>query len=273
NDQGQVTGCVFANTDITDRKRAERTLQQLNQNLEQRVNARTRELLQTVQQLQEEINQRKLAEEQLQASLEEKELLLKEVHHRVKNNLQVVSSLFSLQSQYVKDPKSSALLRESQDRINAMALIHEKLYLSSSLAKIDCVDYLKNLTSSLFASYNAHNQIALHLNVDQVFLSVDTAIRCGMIINELISNALKYAFPQRDQGDIWLNFRVNAVQQLTLTIQDNGVGLPPGLDLRSTRSLGLRLVGILVRKLKGTLEVQIHEGTLFYIVFPLSIEN
>jgi PAS domain S-box-containing protein len=227
----------------------------------------------------EDITDRKMAEQQLQSSLEEKELLLKEVHHRVKNNLQVVCSIFSLQAQYIEDPKILGILVESQNRINAMALIHEKLYQSSNLAQINFTDYIRNLTSGLFASYSTQaSRVTLRLHVNVNSLNLDTAIRCGLIINELMSNALKYAFPNGRSGEVSLGVQAISADQICLTVQDDGVGLPPGLDLSQTNSLGLRLVRILTRKLKGTLEIrptdpQNQLGTRFCIAFPLRSES
>ncbi len=216
-----------------------------------------------------DISERKQAEAQLKASLEEKELLLKEVHHRVKNNLQVVSSLFSLQTQYIDDPKVLEVLIESQNRINAMALIHEKLYQSTSLAQVDFRDYIHNLTQSLFASYHTKAQrVRLHLQVEPLPISLDTAIRCGLIINELVSNALKHAFLEDCPGEMRLTFVAQPADKICLVVEDDGVGIPPDFDIEQTNSLGLRLVKILTRKLKGELTVTRTKGTRFQLVFP-----
>ncbi|HIK15217.1 MAG TPA: PAS domain S-box protein [Leptolyngbyaceae cyanobacterium M33_DOE_097] len=216
-----------------------------------------------------DITERKQAEEQLKASLEEKELLLKEVHHRVKNNLQVVSSLFSLQSQYIDNPKVAAVLIDSQNRINAMALIHEKLYQSSSLARIDFVDYIHNLANSLFSSYSTELQrVRLRLNVYPIPFSIDTAIRCGLVINELVSNALKYAFPSGQAGEVCLCLLAPKMDRIRLIVKDNGIGLPADFQLDQINSLGLRLVKILTRKLKGEITITSQAGTTFQIDFP-----
>ncbi|AUB39254.1 CheY chemotaxis protein or a CheY-like REC [Nostoc flagelliforme CCNUN1] len=142
--------------------------------------------------------ERKQAEEQIKASLQEKEVLLKEIHHRVKNNLQIISSLLNLQAEYIKDNQALEVFKDSQNRIESMALIHEKLYQSQDLAKINFADYIQDLVTNLFYSYNVNSSaISLKMNVEEVFLAIDAAIPCGLIINELISNSLKYAFPQR----------------------------------------------------------------------------
>ncbi len=220
-----------------------------------------------------DITPRKLAEEQLKASLQEKELLLKEVHHRVKNNLQVVSSIFALQSQYITDPNILAVLEDSQNRIGAMALIHEKLYQSHSLAKIDFADYIKNLANNLFSSYNINEKrIRAKLCVENAFLNLDTAIPCGLLINELVSNSLKHAFPGARSGEIsgeiTIDFSLVADGQLRLSVRDNGVGLPEGFESHSPNSLGLRLIRALTRQLRGQLEIHNKEGAVFQITFP-----
>lgn len=221
------------------------------------------------EQLQIELQRSKKAEETIKASLNEKELLLKEVHHRVKNNLQVISSLFSLQSQYIEDPQILSILSDSQNRIGSMALIHEKLYHSSNLAKIDFADYIQNLVSNLFASYNiSPNLIRLKLHISNISLNLDRAIPCGLLINELVTNSLKHAFPKQQAGEISIDFSVNPKGKVCLIVKDTGVGLPEGLDLQMINSLGLRLVRALTRQLKGKLEVFNSNGTVFQIIFP-----
>ncbi|HEY9648365.1 MAG TPA: PAS domain S-box protein [Chroococcidiopsis sp.] len=215
-----------------------------------------------------DITDRKLAENKLTASLEEKELLLKEVHHRVKNNLQVISSLFSLQSQYISDPKILAVLQESQERIYSMALVHEKLY-QDDLTHINFTDYIQSLTNHLFASYNINSTlIQLELQIADVMLTVDTAIRCGLMVNELVANALKHGFPDRRSGTISISLLPNADGLAELTVADTGVGLPPDFDLQHSTSLGLRLVRTLARKMKGTLDIFHRNGAIFQITFP-----
>lgn len=221
------------------------------------------------QQLQVQLRDRQKAEEQITASLAEKELLLKEVHHRVKNNLQVISSLFSLQSQSVEDSQILSIIADSQNRIGAMALIHEKLYQSDSLTKIDFTDYIQNLANNLFASYNiSPNLIYLNLRVSDVSLNLDTAIPCGLLISELVSNSLKHAFPDKQVGEIIIDFSVNSEGFLSLLVRDNGVGLPLGLHYKTTNSLGLRLIRALTRQLRGKLEVENDNGAIFHITFP-----
>jgi PAS domain S-box-containing protein len=228
-----------------------------------------------------DVTARKQAEEELQASLQEKELLIKEVHHRVKNNLQVISSIFSLQSLYIQDPQILSILAESQNRIRSMALIHEKLYQSNNLAQVDFADYLKSLTRNLFDSYNVNpNAIALNLQVNNVDLNLDTAIACGLLINELVSNALKHGFPHREaeenaamMGEITIVFSQVSPGTLFLEVKDNGVGLPKEVNIGETNSLGLRLVRALTRQLRGQLEIQNQGGTVFHLTFPQPQEH
>ncbi|NET31844.1 MAG: response regulator [Cyanothece sp. SIO1E1] len=249
---------------VQDKQLAEQNeaLQRLNAVLEGKVEARTAALSLANAKLQQ-------SETQLRASLHEKELLLKEVHHRVKNNLQVISSLFSLQSRYVQEPKILALLAEGQNRIRAIALVHQKLYKSKDLSCIDFAEYLESFTSYLLTSYHTDpSRIQLKLNVKNVLLDLDTAILCGLLINELTSNALKHAFPAQQSGQIKIDFLVDSQGQLSLSIEDDGVGLPENLDIQQTNSLGLRLVRELTRQLKGQLQIGHDHGTCFRITLP-----
>ncbi|MBD1936981.1 PAS domain S-box protein [Microcoleus sp. FACHB-68] len=215
-----------------------------------------------------DITERQQAQEQLKASLKEKEVLLKEIHHRVKNNLQIISSLLKLQSSYLKDPEAQALFKDSYNRVRSMALIHEKLYRSSDLAKIDLADYIRNLLGNLFSSYGISSQaIELKLKVDNISLDVDTAIPCGLIINELVSNSIKYAFTSDLGGKICVEFSLNKANDYILLVSDNGVGLPSDFDLEQTDSLGLQLVFNLAEQLGGTINLKTDRGTEFQIQF------
>ena len=215
-----------------------------------------------------DVTGRKATEEQTGVMLKEKETLLKEVHHRVKNNLQVISSLLNLQLNVISNPETRELIRESQNRIRSMALIHEKLYQSDTLSTISLEEYLRSLTRDLFRSYNLP-KVSLKLEVENIGLDVDTAIPCGLIVNELISNSLKYAFPDNAEGSIHL--RVNKVsrQQVAVSISDNGVGLPSDVNTRSSGTLGFQLVHMLVKQLRGTLDIVKNGGTTFMITFPV----
>lgn len=215
----------------------------------------------------EDITARKLAEEQLKTSLKEQEVLLKEIHHRVKNNLQTVSSLLALQMSSIQDPEILAPFKESQNRVKVMALIHEKLYQSSSLAQINLAAYIRKLAMDLLYSYNAPSAIQLHIDVPEIELPLDAVIPCGLIINELVSNAIKYAFPEGRSGQVNILFSQLDANQYTLVVQDNGVGVPATVDFQTTKSLGLRLVHAFSRKLRGTLELDRSSGSAFKITF------
>ena len=207
------------------------------------------------------------AEEQIKRSLDEKVVLLKEVHHRVKNNLQIISSLLNLQMPYIKDSQAIELFKESQNRVISMALIHEKLYQSESLARIDLAEYIQSLTDNLFRSYGAARQaVGLNIEAANVTLDIDTVIPCGLIINELVSNALKHAFPDSwtqagGAGEIRIGLRRDTGHRLVMTVTDNGVGLPEGFDVQKCESLGLKLVGVLVKQLRGALQLGPDDGT------------
>jgi two-component sensor histidine kinase len=207
-------------------------------------------------------------QEVLNASLREKDVLLKEIHHRVKNNLQVISSLLNLQSGAITEPAVLAMFTESQNRIKSMALIHEKLYQSKDLAKIDFAEYVRNLTNHLYRSYVVNaNLISLKLNIENIHLNVDTAIPCGLMLNELVSNALKYAFPHGQKGEIGISLLRQNGEQLVLVVKDNGVGLPQDFDIKNSKSLGLKLVNILTKQLKGDLNYHGEGGTEFRLAF------
>jgi len=212
--------------------------------------------------------QRLQTEDQIKASLKEKEVLLREIHHRVKNNLQIISSLLNLQSRYIKGKQVLHVFKESQDRIKSMALIHEKLYQSKELARIDFAEYVRSLVADLFRSYKTDSDlITLKTNIDDVFLGINTAIPCGLIINELVSNSLKYAFPEDRQGEIRIDLHSEKEGKFTLIVSDSGVGFPKDLDFRNTESLGLQLACTLVDQLQGTIGLDRTGGTEFKIAF------
>jgi PAS domain S-box-containing protein len=217
-----------------------------------------------------DITEGKVAEERLKASLEEKVVLLKEIHHRVKNNLQIIHSLLNLQSGYIRDVKALEMFKECQNRVKSMAIIHEVLYQSKDLARVTFEDYIKSLGGNLFRAYGANSKpLELEIRVQEVMLDIDTAIPCGLIINELVSNSLKYAFTEGKKGKITIDMHPEGTDRLVLIVRDNGVGLPEGLDFRHTETLGMQLVNTLTEQLKGNLEVKRAEGTEFKITFPL----
>jgi len=233
-----------------------------------------------------DITEIKRVEEELRASLREKTVLLKEVHHRVKNNLQVIASLLDLQAESIQDPQVLRVFQNSQHRIRSMALIHETLYVSEDLARIDAAGYVHGVVNYLCMAYSAWDSaISVKVQVDEVPLDMDTAIPCGLIINELVSNALRYAFPpegdrppkgdrppEGDQprgegGEIRVELRAAGDGQLCLVVSDNGVGLPPDVDWQDPPSLGLQLIHMLTRQLRGTLALDRSPGTAFKITF------
>ncbi len=206
--------------------------------------------------------------EQIKASLKEKEVLLREIHHRVKNNLQVISSLLNLQAESTSNKQALEMFKDSQSRVKSLALIHERLYRSSDLARIDFTEYIRALAADLFRSYGDDSgAITLKTNVDDVSLEIDTAIPCGLIINELVSNSLKHAFPGGKEGEVRIGLHSDNDHEITVIVGDNGVGLPKELDFRSTESLGLQLVCTLTAQLGGTIELDRSGGTEFKVAF------
>lgn len=211
----------------------------------------------------------KRSEEQIKSSLKEKEILLREIHHRVKNNMQIISSLLKLQAVYTKDKKYVDIYKESQNRITAMSLIHEKLYQSRDFTKIDLKGYIKDLVTGLIQSYEANPaRITLNINVEDVSLSINTAIPCGLLINELVSNSLKYAFPEGKPGEIKISLRSIDENKLELIVSDNGVGIPQNVDFKKSESWGWRLITLLAEnQLHGDINLNRNKGTEFQIKF------
>ena len=213
-----------------------------------------------------DVTDQKRTEQQLNASLQEKEVLLKEIHHRVKNNMQVISSLLSLQATYIKDEQIRSIFSESCDRVKSMALIHEKLYNTANLALVNFSEYTRSLVAGIFRSCaTSPRRVRLDITVEEIFLGVDMAIPCGLILNELLSNCLKHAFPRGRNGVIGIDLASVTGGGVRLTVSDDGVGFPEGLDFMAAGSLGLRLVNMLVTQLHGTIEKLPGTGTIFSI--------
>jgi PAS domain S-box-containing protein len=216
-----------------------------------------------------DITMGKEANEQIKASLREKDILLQEIHHRVKNNMQIISSLLKLQSKYIKEKKYRVLFEESQNMIRSMSLIHEKLYNSRDISRIDFKEYIYDLVNSLFRSYDVNGYvIRSRINIENVSPGMDMAIPCGLIINELVTNSLKYAFPDGRKGEINIAFSQNNSNIYELFVGDNGVGISEDMDIKNTDSLGLRLVTMLViDQLEGEIDLKRNNGTKFSIKF------
>ena len=205
----------------------------------------------------------------LKSALAEKEVLFREMHHRFKNNLQALISLMSLQADLVDEPKTLAILTDLQGRTRAMALVHEKLCPAGDLAFIDLGDYLQDLTANLLYIFRNRRRVALHVKVADILLNSNTALPCGMMVNELVTNALKHAFPENGSGEGEILVAVETQgDEYVLQVSDNGVGLPPELDWRQAESLGLKLVNVwATHQLQGSLELNGRDGTAFTIRF------
>ncbi len=215
-----------------------------------------------------DITRQKLLQEEISAALREKELLLKEIHHRVKNNIQVIASLLNMQARTVADNGTREVLREAQNRVKSIALVHEKLYQSRSLDHIDYFDYLKKISRHLYESYGVSAKtVTVNIHAENISLHIDKAVPCSLIINELLSNAFKHAFPDGRKGDIWITIRKDG-ESLVLLYHDNGIGLPENLSPERAESLGMRLLHGLTRQLHGTIEISGLEGTSITITFP-----
>jgi len=224
-----------------------------------------------------DITDRKKAEEAMMQSLREKEILLKEVHHRVKNNLQVISSILNLQSTLLTDPQARAAIRECQHRIKSMALVHEKLYRAGDLARIDLAGYLSSLAKSIFLEHQVNSdRVKLHLEIEPVDLDLNVAVPLGLILNELITNAFIHAFPEGREGNIWVSFKKRPDGLVELRVKDDGVGFPSEMDFKQSESLGLVIINTLVEQIEGQLEMKRGEkeeagtggpGTEFCLTF------
>nr|WP_081882649.1 histidine kinase dimerization/phosphoacceptor domain -containing protein [Methanobacterium sp. SMA-27] len=214
-----------------------------------------------------DITKRKEMEEELKKSLNEKEMLLKEIHHRVKNNLMVISSLLNLQSNYIKNKEDFDMFRESQNRAKSMALIHELLYRSDDLKSINFGDYMGTLIKDLFNTYiNDPSHLKLNLDLQNIKLDINTSIPLGLIVNELVSNSMKYAFPDGREGEINISLKTEDGEYI-LIVGDNGVGIRDDIDFRNTDSLGLQLVNNLTQQIDGEIELNKKHGTEFIIKF------
>jgi two-component system, sensor histidine kinase PdtaS len=215
-----------------------------------------------------DITQQKSQEVRLRDSLQEKEALLKEIHHRVKNNLQVISSLLHMQAMENRNPAAEDILRESQLRVKSMALVHERLYQSNDLSGIDFVDYFPSMTRELLRAYGRLD-VKLTLDVEPIFLGIDLAIPVGLIASELVSNCLKHAFPDRQSGEIKVSFLHDGNSRARLVVSDDGVGFPPNTDITTMHSMGITLVIGLVKQIDGTIALEQKDHPKLTVVFPV----
>lgn len=215
-----------------------------------------------------DITDRQQADEQIKASLREKEVMLREIHHRVKNNMQIILSLLRIQSRAVKDRRTREMFKQSQNRIRSMALIHEALYKSKDLAMIDIADYISRMTTHLLSIYREDlGEIEIKQEAEGVFLDINRAIPCGLIISELVSNCLKHAFRGKAEGKVIIRMATDKKGINRLVVKDNGAGMPEGLDYREAETLGLQLVTDLVQQINGSIELKKTHGTEFIVKF------
>ena len=210
--------------------------------------------------------ERKQTEEELKTSIYERDILLKETHHRVKNNMQVIHSLLNLQTHYAENMEAVNVLKESQNRVKSMGMIHEKLYNSTDSSKINFSDYINSLTSDLLTSYKSSEKIMSVIEVGDLELNLETATLCGLLINELVSNSLKYAFPNTEIGEIHISLNL-VDNKYELIISDNGIGIPEDIDFKNTDSLGFQLVNNITSQLEGQIKLDKNVGTKFTINF------
>jgi len=216
-----------------------------------------------------EMMSRRQAERKIEKSLHEKEVLLQEIHHRVKNNLTIISALLNLQADQIENKKQAlSAFNETKDRVYSMALVHEKLYKSEDFTRIDMKSYFESMTRQLLTAYAARKKISLEIEVDHVFLNINKAVPCGLIMNELMTNAIKHGFPN-NQGTIKISYKITKNNHYELVVQDNGVGLSPDINVHNSDSLGLKLVNLLTKQIDGNLNVSRKNGTRFTIIFPV----
>ncbi|MBI9098067.1 MAG: DUF3369 domain-containing protein [Spirochaetaceae bacterium] len=218
------------------------------------------------------LEEQQKTEKEIRKSLDEKLILVKEIHHRVKNNLQIISSLLHMQSSGIGDKKVLALLKESEDRVQSMSLVHEKLYQSDLMATIDFTEYISSLAERLVSSYSVSDTISLEVETVPLMLSINTAIPCGLIINEILTNSIKYAFPNLREGKIHITLKVEG-EQIFLKISDNGVGLPDDFNMDKVKSLGMKLIHVLIDQIDGKISIIRNKGTTYELSFSESEER
>lgn len=243
--------------------------------IEQLMEVCTAELIKTNEQLKKEIAERIEKEEQIKASLKEKDVLLREIHDRVKNNLQVIYGMLDLQSGYVRDKQSLDIFKSLKNMIITMSLVHKTLYKSKDLAQVDFKDYVSNLATVLYESFGVSaDRVALRMDIDDVTFGLKTAIPCGLIINELVSNSLKYAFPDNRRGEIKISLRSRDEKEFELIVSDNGIGMPEDFEFKKAETVGLNMIGFFIKHMmRGTLEIKKERGTEFIVRFRIDSDN
>jgi len=220
-----------------------------------------------------DITEDKRNRDNMEYALREKEVLLREVHHRVKNNMAIVSSLLNMQSGYVDDEKHLQMFRESQGRIRSMALVHEQLYQSDDFAHIKVQDYIRSLSESINNTFGAGHGVHMVLDVDEIELDIETLIPCGLIINELMTNSFKHAFNGQDSPELHITLKKQDRDKASLSIADNGTGLPEGFDISLSGGLGFKLIEALISQIDGSLKIKSGDGMSAQITFPVEMKT
>lgn len=270
----KVAYYIFMVEDITLRKNAEEGRKVAFDQLEAKVKERTSELYILNNALQNEISEHKKDEEKIIASLKEKEVLLKEIHHRVKNNMQIISSMLGLQSTFVDNKEFNNMLKDSQNRIKSMALIHEKLYQSDNLAYVDMIEYVNCLMHNLLQSYLINTErITIVQDIDNFRFNIDMSIPLGLLINEIVSNSFKHAFPDGRNGEIFISIKKLQNNNYEMIIKDNGIGITDNKEILNSKTLGINLIMALVDQINGSIEIKNDTGFEYSIKFPTVIEN
>ena len=253
---------------INKKKKLNKLLAETNDILEKKVTLRTSELVETNENLRKEIEIRKITSNNLQSSLKEKDVMLKEIHHRVNNNLQVISSILDLQSRSSTNKEFIKMLRNTQNRIISMSLVQEKLYSSGDLALVDFNNYINSLIDYIYGIYEINpSRIKPVINVEDIHVNINTAIPCGLLVNEIVTNAIKHGFNDNKKGEIFINMKKDKNEYLHLVISNNGVLLPDGINYKNPVSIGMELIRIMIIQLSAEVELQKEKGVLYKFRF------
>ena len=212
-----------------------------------------------------DITELKRAEEQLKKSLKEKEVMIKEIYHRVKNNLAVVSGLLNIQAANIKDKKAKAAFQATRDRIFSLSAVHSQLYHSENYSYVDYKEYIKKLVSNIYYSFQMSGHVKLHLDLADITLPIDKAIPCGLLVNEIVTNALKHAFPEKRKGNLRITTHSLEDKNIEIIVKDDGIGIPESFNIEKTETLGLKLIDLMTKQIEGTLEIESKKGTEFKI--------